>query len=193
MSFFNFLGGPADKLPSGYPHLRCSLHCFAKQNNAFGGATIPTAFAIIFILCALNGCSKNKANTDAAVQSQQSAETNGQLNQTDTSVDFDLTSMNPNMIYAQVFNLMLSPEDYDGKIFKMTGSFLKLTGQDGETVYAVIVKDALACCQQGLEFKYDFAGNEPQPEQNITVTGKYTLTTRPDGLSHNYIVASLVN
>ncbi len=190
MNFFNFLGGPADKLPSGYPHLRCSLHCFAKQNNAFGGATIPATFAIIFILCALLSCSKNKSNTATPVQTQEINETNEQLKQKDDSVDFDLTSMNPNMIYAQVFNLMLSPEDYDGKIFKMTGSFLKLTGQDGETVYAVIVKDALACCQQGLEFKYNFAGSEPQPNQNITVTGKYTLTTRPDGLTHNYITAS---
>lgn len=192
MIFFKFLGGPADKLPSGYPHLRFSLHCFAKQNNAFGGATIPAAFAIIFILCALTGCTKNKTNTATPVQTQELTEPNGQLKPKDDSVDFDLTSMNPNMIYAQVFNLMLSPEDYDGKIFKMTGSFLKLTGQDGETVYAVIVKDALACCQQGLEFKYNFAGNEPQPDQNITVIGKYTLTTRPDGLTHNYIVASNV-
>lgn len=160
--------------------------------NAFGGAPIPTAFALVFILCAFMGCSKNKVNADSSVQIQGSTEQVEQLNQNDGSVDFDLTSMNPNMIYAQVFNLMLSPEDYDGKIFKMTGNFLKLTGQNGETVYAVVVKDALACCQQGLEFKYDFAGNEPQPDQNITVTGRYTLTTRPDGFSYNYIVASNV-
>ncbi len=178
MNFFKFLGGPAALLPSGYAHLRCSLYCF-----------VPAAVALVFILCAFMGCSKNRANTDSAVQIQESAEQSEQLKQNDGSVDFDLTSMNPNMIYAQVFNLMLSPEDYDGKTFKMTGSFLKLTGQNGETVYAVVVKDALACCQQGLEFKYDFAGNEPQPDQDITVTGRYTLTTRPDGFSYNYITA----
>ena len=182
MNLFKFPGGPAALLPSGYTHLRCSLYCF-----------VPAAVALVFILCAFMGCSKNRANTDSAVQIQESAEQTGQLKQNDGSVDFDLTSMNPNMIYAQVFNLMLSPEDYDGKTFKMTGSFLKLTGQNGETVYAVVVKDAFACCQQGLEFKYDFAGNEPQPDQDITVTGRYTLTTRPDGLSYNYIVASNVS
>ncbi len=172
--------------------LQSNLRHDRMSYNAFGGAPIPTAAALVFILCALTGCSKNKSNTESTVQIQELTEQNEQLNQNGTSVDFDLTSMNPNMIYAQVFNLMLSPEDYDGKTFKMTGNFLKLTGQNGEDVYAVIVKDALACCQQGLEFKYDFAGNEPQPDQIITVTGKYKLTTRPDGLSYNYIVASNV-
>lgn len=86
--------------------------------NAFGGAPIPTAFALVFILCAFMGCSKNKVNADSSVQIQGSTEQVEQLNQNDGSVDFDLTSMNPNMIYAQVFNLMLSPKITTAKYLK---------------------------------------------------------------------------
>ena len=138
--------------------------------------------AMSLVLCALAGCKKQNAAQNAVQTADNSP----------VHVDFDLTQMNPNMVYAQVFNLMVSPEEYKGKTFKMKGNFLKLTAPDGKDAYAVVIKDALECCQQGLEFKYDFRGNLPENDRIITVTGRYTLTTRPDGLSYNYVTADTV-
>ncbi len=176
---------------------RRAFHCSAfasSLQDAFGAVTIALAF-----LCLFTGCSKKQPVLDAQkgaalqkIHEEESSFVNVKDPSTGKIMDFDLTKMNPNMVYATVFNLMLEPESYDGKIFRMKGNFLKVNGPDGQYAYAVIVKDALACCQQGLEFKYDFAGKEPAAEQIIEVTGAYTVTELEDGIMHNYVLADLV-
>ena len=39
------------------------------------------------------------------------------------SVDVDLTTLSSTMVYAEVFNMMMSPDDYIGKTIRMTGIF----------------------------------------------------------------------
>ena len=168
------LGEPAENLPSGHSQFHSKM-AFLPFLNAFGAAAVLLAFALTFA-----SCTKNSIQPKNQEQSEKNA---------GFSVDFDLTKMNANMVYAQVFNLMLEPQNFDGKTFKIKGNFIKVNGPDGQPSYAVIIKDALACCQQGLEFKYDFAGKEPVVDQEITVIGKYTLTETPEGFSHNYLTA----
>lgn len=168
------LGEPAENLPSGHSQFHSKM-AFLPFLNAFGAAAVLLALALTFA-----SCTKNSTLPKSQKQSEKNA---------GFSVDFDLTEMNANMVYAQVFNLMLEPQNFGGKTFKIKGNFIKVNGPDGQPSYAVIIKDALACCQQGLEFKYDFAGKEPVVDQEITVIGKYTLTETPDGFSHNYLTA----
>lgn len=168
------LGEPAENLPSGHSQFHSKM-AFLPFLNAFGAAAVLLALALTFA-----SCTKNSIQPKNQEQSEKNA---------GFSVDFDLTKMNANMVYAQVFNLMLEPQKFGGKTFKIKGNFIKVNGPDGQPSYAVIIKDALACCQQGLEFKYDFAGKEPVVDQEITVIGKYTLTETPDGFSHNYLTA----
>jgi len=168
------LGEPAENLPSGHSQFHSKM-AFLPFLNAFGAAAVLLALALTFA-----SCTKNSTLPKNQEQSEKNA---------GFSVDFDLTKMNANMVYAQVFNLMLEPQKFGGKTFKIKGNFIKVNGPDGQPSYAVIIKDALACCQQGLEFKYDFAGKEPIVDQEITVIGKYTLTETPDGFSHNYLTA----
>lgn len=168
------LGEPAENLPSGHSQFHSKM-AFLPFLNAFGAAAVLLALALTFA-----SCTKNSIQPKNQEQPEKNA---------DFSVDFDLTKMNANMVYAQVFNLMLEPQNFGGKTFKIKGNFIKVNGPDGQPSYAVIIKDALACCQQGLEFKYDFAGKEPVVDQEITVIGKYTLTETPDGFSHNYLTA----
>ena len=71
----------------------------------------------------------------------------------------DLTALSSTMVYAEVFAMMSSPEDYVGKTVKMQGIFSK--GQlyaagslnDGGTVFACVIQDATACCAQGIPFE----------------------------------------
>ena len=61
--------------------------------------------------------------------------------------------INADMVYAEVFAMMYYPEEYIGKKIKMDGQFAFY--HDDETdkyYYACIIKDALACCSQGIEF-----------------------------------------
>ena len=61
--------------------------------------------------------------------------------------------MNKDMVYAIVYQLMVEPDKYIGKTLCIDG--LYYTGQNEKTgtyYHYSIIKDALSCCSQGLEF-----------------------------------------
>lgn len=71
----------------------------------------------------------------------------------DASVDVDLTVLNSNMVYAEVYNMMTQPQEYIGKSIKMRGSFGEFQDETTNQVYySCIIQDATACCAQGIEF-----------------------------------------
>lgn len=70
----------------------------------------------------------------------------------DGEPDIDLTTLSSIMVYSEVFNMSVSPEEYIGKTIRMAGIFT--TNQNPETEQiscAVLVQDATACCAQGFE------------------------------------------
>ena len=97
----------------------------------------------------------------------------------------DLTALSSTMVYAEVFAMMSSPEDYVGKTVKMQGIFSK--GQlyaagslnDGGMVFACVIQDATACCAQGIPF--ELAGDHTYPQDypelgdTITVVGTFEI------------------
>ncbi|MBR1638417.1 MAG: hypothetical protein IJ688_03425 [Treponema sp.] len=108
-------------------------------------------------------------------------------------IDFDLTKMSSTMVYSTVFDMLVASEDYENKVIKVEGMFNVFTDEvTGERYYAVLVQDATACCQQGLEFiwqgQHDFPQDYPEEFSEIVVTGSYT-TVEEDGLSYSYIKA----
>lgn len=108
-----------------------------------------------------------------------------------SKVDLDLTKMSATMIYSTIFDMLIMPEDYVDKNIKVKGWFETYTDpQTGEMYYAVVVPDATACCQQGLEFvwkgNHTYPDDFPKPGQNITVTGIYKMIEN-DGISYNYL------
>lgn len=138
-------------------------------------------FVLIFLNLLLFGCNRIQKNT-------------GSENSTDKEkVDFDLSTMKPNMVYAQVFDMLVSPETYENKIIRMKGNFEIYEASEimGKS-YAVIIYDALACCQQGIEFRYDFENNLPEKGAEIIVTGKFVLSELESGISYNFVQADSV-
>ena len=108
-------------------------------------------------------------------------------------IDYDLSSMNANMVYAEVFNMMVEPEIYDDKVIKMRGNFAVYDNElTGKKSYAVIITDALACCQQGIEFQYDFAEHLPKEGDEITVTGVYVTAMLSGDIAYNFVKAETV-
>ena len=108
-----------------------------------------------------------------------------------SKVNLDLTKMSATMIYSTIFDMLIMPEDYVEKIIKVKGWFeTYMDTKSGELYYAVLVPDATACCQQGLEFvwkgNHTYPDDFPKPGQNITVTGIYKMIEN-DGISYNYL------
>ena len=125
---------------------------------------IISALVLVAVLTACSGKTVATGTTETAAKAAQ-------------SIDVDLTQMSSTMIYSEVQNMMLKPADYVGKTVKMQGAFS--VSEIGENRYfACIIKDATACCAQGIEF--DWAGDHsypadyPKDGSDITVTGEFT-------------------
>ncbi len=98
-------------------------------------------------------------------------------------VDIDLTGFSANMLYAEVYNIGISPEEYSGKVIKLTGEFARFpqdVDQNGnptsdEEIFVCIISDAMACCATGIEFMPEkgssFWTSYPKAGEKITVTG----------------------
>ena len=99
-------------------------------------------------------------------------------------IDVDLTTLSSTMVYAEVFNMMMNPNDYIGKTVKMRGAFgigysYKEDGTMDENtlVYACVIADATACCSQGIEFvlsgEHTYPDDYPELGSEITVVGTF--------------------
>ena len=104
----------------------------------------------------------------------------------------DLTRVSATMVYAEVFNMMVEPENYVGKTIKMNGLFYVYPDEKkGTYTFACIIMDATACCAQGIEFRlrgeHAYPADYPEPNTNITVQGTF-YTFEEDGFTHTLLI-----
>ncbi len=102
----------------------------------------------------------------------------------DASVDVDLTVLNSNMVYAEVYNMMTQPQEYLGKSIKMRGAYNVFQDEStGQIYYTCIIQDATACCAQGIEFIPEdmdaFKAAEYASGDEIMLEGEFNVY--PDG------------
>lgn len=107
---------------------------------------------------------------------------------TDDGIDVDLTELSSTMIYSEVYNMMMCPDDYAGKIVKASGYFNVATDTNtGKKYFTVFVADAGACCTQGIEFELEGDNSYPEdyPElgEDITVIGTFS-SYEDDGVTY---------
>ena len=93
-------------------------------------------------------------------------------------IDVDLTALSSTMVYSEVYNMMTTPDDYIGKVVKMDGAFAVFHDEGSSDYYfACIVKDATACCAQGIEFllagEHSYPKDYPYEGDEICVVGVY--------------------
>ena len=128
-------------------------------------------------------CSKNSDKNENST-SKTTTENTTKATETTTaskSVDLDLTALSSTVVYSEVYNMLISPFDYKGKIIKMKGQFNQYTDEETGKIYnAVIIPDATACCQQGLEFHLADNSN-PNFEQGTEITVEGSFNTYSDG------------
>ncbi len=149
---------------------------------------------VVLTLLSLAACGSEKdkgtATTDkqtsnsSVSQSQptekesESKPTTSKPEQSADGIDVDLTKLSSTMVYSEVYNMMVSPDNYTGKTVKMNGAFAYY--EDPETkkqYFACIIADATACCSQGLEFiltgEHTYPNDYPELYSDITVTGTF--------------------
>lgn len=100
------------------------------------------------------------------------------LNKLQDEVDIDLTALSSTLVYAEVYSMMVSPEDYIGQTVKMKGKYYSMYYEEtGKYYHYVIIEDAAACCQQGLEFIWNgehiFPDDYPSDGTEVEVIGLF--------------------
>lgn len=129
----------------------------------------------VLICFLVTGCAHKEVSAPVSPASSASVPTSPAVN----AINYDLTGMGSDMVYATVFQLMQNPQKYIGKTFKIKGiyypSYCEATGQ---YYHYCIIEDATACCAQGLEFiwedgSHSFPDDYPPKGAEIIVTGIY--------------------
>lgn len=131
---------------------------------------------LLALLLGLTGCAPSEQPPAAEAPIEEpSSQPEEPASVPDNAPEVDLTGMSSTLVFAEVYNMMVEPERYEGKTVRMTGELVTYPHPfTGEDCTAVIVKDALACCAQGFQFQPAAGIQLPEPGSEITVTGIYT-------------------
>ena len=148
---------------------------------------------LIILLFLLTGCTKKPQPQIT----QTPVETEVPTPATATAkVDYDLSNMNFTMISSFFFQMLIEPETYENKTFKIKGKFQSFDNEEDPTAlpyFSVIMNDVTMCCQEGIDFQWqgdhNWPADYPKQDQEITIIGKY-IVTETDGITYNYILAS---
>ena len=109
------------------------------------------------------------------------------------AVDVDLTQLSSTMVYSEVYNIMMAPEDYVGKIIRMNGECVSAYYEPTDaTYYSIIIQDATACCAQGIEYVLTDGQAYPEDGGEATVTGRFESYDE-DGTTWYHLVDACVN
>lgn len=116
--------------------------------------------------------------------SKSKSKTNSNKSKTNSNkIDVDLNNLNANVVYSQVFLMMTEPDKFIGKRIRMSGQFNIYAAEEGNPsgvteYYAIIIADAQACCQQGIEFVWPghtYPEGFPEVKSNASVTGIFEV------------------
>ena len=98
-----------------------------------------------------------------------------------SNVDYDLTVMNSDMVYATVYQMIVDPETYVGKTFRINGIYYSAYYEPtNEYCHYCVIQDATACCAQGLEFiwgngSHIYPDEYPKDTTEIIVEGTFEI------------------
>lgn len=105
-----------------------------------------------------------------------SEDTSGDTSEAQDTSTVDLTVLSSTMVYAEVYQMMCYPDQYVGRTVKMQGLYDSFHDDaSGKDYYACIIKDATACCAQGIEFVLEDGNYPPLDTEEITVEGTFSL------------------
>lgn len=156
------------------------------------------------------GDDKNSRNADTSYKEEASADNTKTMDDKELTGDtpsahamtasgeaeIDLTQLSSTMVYSEVYNMMVAPEDYVGKTVRMRGAFSVYEDAiTGKRYFTCIISDATACCSQGLEFiwkgEHKYPEDYPQSGSEITVTGEFQTYEEDGSLYCNLLEAEL--
>lgn len=146
------------------------------------GFLLLTALISLTLLagCAKGGAPVAQTEPPLATEAEPKPEPTAGIanNSPDVGAEVDLTALSSTMVYAEVYNMMMEPESYVGKTVKVRGQYYANYYEPTQQYYHfLIIADATACCEQGLEFiwlgEHDYPEDYPKDQTEIEITGAF--------------------
>ncbi len=102
-------------------------------------------------------------------------------------VQIDLSMFSATVKYAELYNILFSPEEYEGMIMRLDGIYLYDEDvENNKRYHFVVVLDQAACCQQGMEFKLDPGLSYPKQGTKVEIKGEFRFYEE-DGMPWYYL------
>lgn len=153
-----------------------------SNKKSVGGKNITTVNSVNKIINEqINNENKDKTtdNENQSPSDELSKETESTIKDTEDIqktkgiVDYDLTQMSSDLVYATVYQMMVTPEEYEGKMFRIDGNFYATYYEATKKYYFYcVIQDVTACCAQGMEFVWGDGTHiypEEYPEDNAEI------------------------
>lgn len=146
---------------------------------------------MIWLLCCgllLTGCGEPNTQKvdDLIAEQEQASDASTEVPEPTVDVpdaangeyDVDLTTLDSNMVYAQVYDMVFGETDYDGNLVRAKGTFdYYQDSETGKEYFAVLISDATACCAQGIEFvlagAHKYPDDYPELGSEIVIHGTF--------------------
>ncbi len=126
---------------------------------------------------------ENRANespvTDAVTTADGTENPSSNTASTSEEVDYDLTAMSSDMVYALVYQMLYDPDTYIGKTVRMSGQYYaSYYSETNQYYHYCIIADATLCCSSGMEFVQGesalvYPDDYPENETEIIVVGTF--------------------
>ncbi|MCL2671118.1 MAG: hypothetical protein FWF10_03670 [Clostridiales bacterium] len=100
------------------------------------------------------------------------------MQQNEERIDIDLSGLSNTLVFAELQNIYASPQDYIGQTIKINGPyFASYYAETGMYYHYVLIVDAAACCQAGVEFvwkgEHAYPADYPDAQAMIEVSGVF--------------------
>lgn len=112
-------------------------------------------------------------------------------------VDLDLTLLDNETVHAKIFQMLVAPDEYQGKTVRMRGDFTPYQAPQespvlnpGQHYLSCVITDEHNCCSQGIDFQLAEDGHHPAQYpaagSQITVVGRFQLA-EVNGYTYTYV------
>ena len=144
----------------------------------------PAALCLIMLFAVSCGSGQSSVSSEKKEDktvAEQKKESVAEV-QKGVKIDVDLTKVNTNMVYVQVFYMMQKPQDYNGQTIRLPGVCTIMKNKTTQQrTYNCNVLDGTGCCAKMIPFKLaDANAAYPKSGEAITVTGKFHVVTEND-------------
>ncbi len=111
---------------------------------------------------------------------------------TETPIDFDLSTINRGITYAQMLQVCNTPEDYDGKLFRLKGKF---NYAETKEMAKIIFGANSGCCELAIPFcpaqALVYPDDYPPLYSDIMITAKLVVDQNDPDMPFGFVEAAL--